>query len=196
MDSEPVANRVLTAALEEIGLRTSYEEVTRELVGLTMDSCVEVVERWLGRALPRGFVDRLRHRTFEAFRRELRAVRGVEQALDSLDVPYCVASSGEHEKMRLTLGLTGLLPRFDGRMFSATEVERGKPHPDLFLHVARRLDVPAEHCVVVEDSLPGVLAARAAGMRVLGYAERSDADELRRAGAVVFDDMARLPRLL
>lgn len=196
VDSEPVANRIFAEALAELGLVTSYEEVCEEFIGLTLTRCVEIVERRLGRAVPGDFVERLQRRTFDAFRRELRAVRGVADALTRIEAPVCVASSGEHEKMRLTLGLTGLLPRFDGRLFSASEVERGKPHPDLFLHVAERMGAAPDRCAVVEDSLPGVLAARAAGMRVYGYVERSDAGRLQAAGAIVFDDMARLPGLL
>ena len=191
-----MANRLFAEALDELGLVTSYEEVCRDFIGLTMMRCVEIVERRLGRAVPDDFVERLQRRTFEAFRCELRAVRGVADALKRIEAQVCVASSGEHEKMRLTLGLTGLLPRFEGRLFSASEVERGKPHPDLFLHAAERMAVPPDRCAVVEDSLPGVLAARAAGMSVYGYAERSDAERLRSAGAIVFDDMARLPGLL
>jgi beta-phosphoglucomutase-like phosphatase (HAD superfamily) len=99
--------------------------------------------------------------------------------------------------MRLTLGLTGLLDRFDGRIFSATEVERGKPAPDLFLHAAERSGVLPARCVVVEDSRSGVEAARAAGMRVLGYAGGiTPRHWLEGAGTVVFDDMAALPELL
>ena len=139
VDSEPVANRVFLRALEEIGLRISFEEVCELFVGLPISRCVEIVERRLGRPVPGDFVRRLQERTFERFRSGLQAVSGVRDALDRLDFPVCVASSGELEKMNLTLGLTGLLPRFEGRMFSATEVARGKPHPDLFLHAAATL---------------------------------------------------------
>ena len=161
-----------------------------------MARCVEIVEERLGRPVPEGFVERLQARTYEAFRAGLRPVRGVAQALERIDLPVCVASSGEHEKMRLTLGLTGLLDRFEGRLFSATEVERGKPHPDLFLLAARSLGARPPRCVVVEDSAPGVLAARAAGMTALGYAGGTDGKPLAAAGARVFHGMAELPDLL
>jgi len=128
VDSEPVANRIFAEALAELGLVTSYEEVCEEFIGLTLTRCVEIVERRLGRAVPGDFVERLQRRTFDAFRRELRAVRGVADALTRIEAPVCVASSGEHEKMRLTLGLTGLLERFDGRLFSATEEAATDPH--------------------------------------------------------------------
>jgi beta-phosphoglucomutase-like phosphatase (HAD superfamily) len=108
----------------------------------------------------------------------------------------CVASSGSHDKMRFSLGLVGLYDRFAGRIFSASEVERGKPAPDLFLHAAARLGHAPVDCVVVEDSPTGVEAARAAGMRVLGYAGRNDAAALEPFADVVFADMAELPALI
>jgi HAD superfamily hydrolase (TIGR01509 family) len=197
VDSEPIANRVFAEALAEIGLAMSYEEVCRRFIGLSMARCLEMVEESLGRPAPEGFVDGLQTRTFEAFRRRgLAAVEGVEAVLDGLDTPVCVASSGEPEKMRLTLGLTGLLPRFEGRMFSAVEVERGKPHPDLFLHAARRMGAEPGRCAVIEDSLPGVQAARAAGMRAFGFAARDAGERLQRAGARVFRSMRDLPSLI
>jgi HAD superfamily hydrolase (TIGR01509 family) len=167
-----------------------------------MKSCIEIVERELGRKVPDDFVARLQARTFDSFRREgVAPPPGLVAALDLLDarrVPYCVASSGEVEKMRLTLGLAGLLPRFERHMFSATMVARGKPFPDLFLHAAKAMGVVAADCVVVEDAVPGVRAARAAGMRVLAYAAAPHADRagLREAGGELFDDMARLPVML
>jgi HAD superfamily hydrolase (TIGR01509 family) len=120
----------------------------------------------------------------------------VVSALDRIDVPVCVASNGNHEKMRLTLSLTGLLPRFEGRMFSVTEVERGKPDPDLFLHAARRMGCAPRSCAVVEDSVFGVRAACAAGMAAYGYAGETEPAALAAAGARVFRNMEELPGLL
>jgi HAD superfamily hydrolase (TIGR01509 family) len=195
VDSEPAAHREFVAALAELGLEPRSDDADA-FVGLSMTRSVEIIEERLGGAVPDDFVARLKERTFRAFRAGLRPVPGVREALDRIPWPYCVASSGEHEKMRLTLGLTGLLPRFEGRMFSATEVKRGKPHPDLFLHAARTLGAAPRDCTVVEDSVPGVRGAVAAGMRVLGYSARTDAGRLTAAGATPFADMARLPTLV
>lgn len=197
VDSEPISNRIFTAVLREIGFDWSYEQVCSRFIGLSMTRCIELVEADLGRPVPEGFLDDLQRRTFEAFRTEgLAAVRGVPQMLDRLDIPFCVASSGEPEKMQTTLGLTGLLPRFAGRMFSAQQVRRGKPAPDLFLFAAESCGVAPERCTVVEDSVPGVQAAVTARMRVFGYAERSDRAALAASGAVVFDSMTDLPGLI
>ncbi|MCP3980940.1 MAG: HAD family hydrolase [bacterium] len=196
VDSEPLANREFTRALNEIGLEIEFDEVCREFIGRSMSSCVETVERRLGRPVPQEFLAQLERATFEAFRRDLRPVPGVRGVVENLDTPYCVASSGPTRKIRLTLGLTGLLPLFEGRIFSAADVGRGKPWPDLFLHAAERMGVTPGDCVVVEDSLPGVQAAVAAGMTVLAYAPRGDASGLAEAGATLFDTMRRLPALI
>ena len=197
VDSEPIANRVFSQMLGEVGLPMDYDETVRTFVGRSAATCVQMVEARIGRPVPEGWVDAWRQRTFDAFSRELEAVEGVEAVLDRLAAPYCVASSGEPAKMRFTLGMTGLLPRFEGRMFSAVEVPRGKPAPDLFLHAARRMRASPERCAVIEDSAVGVRAGVAAGMTVLGYAAMSDPDALRAAGAThVFCRMEELPDLL
>ena len=198
VDSEPPANRVLCATLNELGLEITLADTVRHFIGRSLDSCIERIETEFGLPLADDFRQRLQRRTFAAFRDELRAVPGIVPVIEQLTVPYCVASSGTIEKMRFTLGLTGLLAHFEGRMFSATEVTRGKPHPDLFLHAARRMGHPPERCVVVEDSPPGVAGAIAAGMGVFGYAggALADAAALRAGGATVFADMADLPELL
>jgi HAD superfamily hydrolase (TIGR01509 family) len=196
VDSEPIANRIFSEMLCEAGLPMDYEETVRTFMGRSMPVCVQIASERLGRPLPDGFVDDFRRRTTEAFRRELRAVPGVEAALDALGLPTCVASSGEHAKIRTTLGLTGLLGRFEGRIFSAADVARPKPFPDLFLHAARSMGAAPERCVVVEDTAIGASAGAAAGMRVLGFARVSDPAALAAAGAQVFHDMAELPALV
>ena len=196
VDSERITNTVFAQMLAELGLERSLEEMYRDFVGRSMAACMQRVERLLGRPPPADFRARLEARSFEALRRELRPVEGIGAALDALDVPCCVASSGGHDKMRLTLGVTGLLARFDGRLFSATEVARGKPWPDVFLHAAARMGADPSRTAVVEDSPAGVRAGVAAGMTVFGYAGMMDADALRAAGAVTFRRMEALPELL
>jgi len=197
VDSEPISNRVFTAALRELGFDWSYEQVCDRFIGLSMARCIELIENGLGRSVPENFLPDLQRRTVEAFRTErLQPVRGVVQMLDALEVPFCVASSGELDKMTTTLGLTELLPRFADRMFSAQQVRRGKPAPDLFLFAAESLGIAPERCVVIEDSVPGVQAGVAARMTVFGYAARSDHAALSASGAVVFDSMTDLPGLI
>jgi HAD superfamily hydrolase (TIGR01509 family) len=155
------------------------------------------IEEHLGGQLPEGWSARLGERKREAFEIELRAVDGVVEALDRIPIATCVASSGTHESLRLTLSLTGLYERFEGRIFSATDVRRGKPAPDLFLHAAQRMGVDPAACAVVEDSPFGIQAAKAAGMRAFAYAGGLiPAERLRAPGIVVFEDMRALPELL
>jgi HAD superfamily hydrolase (TIGR01509 family) len=128
---------------------------------------------------------------------KLTAVPGIEAALDEIRLPYCVASSGDHDKMRTTLGITKLLPRFDGKLYSVTEVAKGKPHPDVFLYAAEKHGAQPSFCVVIEDTPTGVMAGIAAGMTVYGYAALTPAYRLLEAGAHgTFTDMALLPSLI
>lgn len=199
VDSEGIANRIFADSLAEAGYPLGLDEVADTFVGLSLDSCFAALERRFGRPEPPGFRERLQQRTYAAFRADLGAVPGVADAIDAVEaagLATCVASSGDHAKMRVSLGATGLWDRFEGRIFSATEVPRGKPHPDLFLYAARRMGVAPADAVVVEDSRPGVRAAVAAGMRAIGYVGGWRPADLAAEGAEPLHDMARLPDLL
>lgn len=194
VDSEPLSNRALADALTAAGHTITVQETTATFIGRSWMSCEEIIRARFG-AVPPGLEADYRERMAAAFEAHLRPVRGIVGALDAIGHPTCVASSGPHDKMRHSLGLTGLYERFEGRIFSAYDVTRGKPAPDLFLHAAATMGHPPRDCVVVEDSPVGVQAARNAGMRVLGYAERTGAARLAAADAV-FADMAELPALI
>ena len=198
VDSEPVSNRIFVQHLERHGIAMTVEAALRDLAGRSLPSCVALLEERYETKLPHDFIAVLQADTMQAFASELKPVRGVAEALDRISLATCVASSSAPAKIRLSLSLTGLLPRFDGRLFSASEVARGKPHPDLFLHAASRMGHAPARSVVVEDAVPGVQAAVAAGMRVLAYAGAAHADvpALRAAGGEIFTDMADLPALL
>jgi HAD superfamily hydrolase (TIGR01509 family) len=196
VDSDRISLRIQAERITALGLPTTYEDCVRDYLGLGMPATLRLLAERLGRPLPDGWAEGLDAEVREAFRRELRPVAGVAAALDAIDLPTCVASSGSQEKMRLTLGLTGLRERFAGRIFSGDEVERGKPAPDLFLHAAERIGAAPGDCVVVEDSPFGAAAARAAGMRALGYAAESDGASLAAEGATVFTTMKDLPTLI
>ncbi|MEU6662429.1 HAD family hydrolase [Streptomyces sp. NPDC046821] len=199
VDSEPISNKLLAAYLTELGHPTSYEDSLRDYMGAAMHRIHDLVEERTGQRLPEDFDDVFHGRVFAAFERELEPVPGAVDVLDKLTadgVPYCVASSGSHERIRVGHRKTGLDKWFDGgRIFSAQDVGRGKPAPDLFLYAAQRMGVAPDRCVVVEDSLLGVQAAVAAGMDVYGFTAMTPADRL--AGATgIFGDMRELPGLL
>lgn len=201
VDSEPAANRLLVRVLAEDGFDVSYEECRRLFVGRTLEAVRGHVEEAIGRPLGDHWPAYIRDETLKAFAEGLSPVEGIESVLLKLAArnrPYCVASSGKFEKMRYTLGATGLLPLVENVLFSAEQVGRGKPAPDLFLYAAREMGHAPETCVVIEDSVPGVQAAVAAGMPVLGYAgdPHTDAAALKREGAHVFHDMSALSGLL
>lgn len=200
VDSEGLMNREFRTMLGEIGLSYTSEETTRTFMGRSMKSCLQIVETQLGRAVPDDFLAVLDERAYAVFARDLKPVDGIEALLDSLDaaaIPYAVASSGSHEKMRTTLGITGLLPRLAGRITSATEVAHGKPAPDVFLLAAERLRTEPARCVVIEDSLLGIEAARAADMRVIGYAAMVSPEAMQAAGAThVVEHMRDVMELL
>ncbi|MEV6385351.1 HAD family hydrolase [Streptomyces sp. NPDC051773] len=199
VDSEPISNRILAEYLTELGHPTSYEESIRDYMGSAMHRIHELVLERTGRTLPGDFDDVFHRRVFTAFERELVAVPGVVPVLEKLvadEVPYCVASSGSHERIRVGHRTTGLDRWFgDGLVFSAQDVGRGKPAPDLFLHAAERMGVAPERCAVVEDSPLGVRAGLAAGMDVYGFTAMTPGEKL--AGARgYFSDMGALLDLL
>ena len=199
VDSERVANEVFARVLDEVcGLQFSLEEMFETFVGRSRQQCLQKVEDLTGEPAPPELDRRYRQDINAALEETVRAVDGIEAVLEGLSVPYCVASSGSHDKMRMTLGRTGLDRFFDSNVFSTSEVENGKPHPDIYLHAARLMGItdPAR-CLVVEDSPVGVEGAVAAGMRVFGYAELMPAHRLNAAGAhLVFDRMRDLPALI
>jgi HAD superfamily hydrolase (TIGR01509 family) len=202
VDSELLAAPILAQVLTELGLPTTAADVDRDFKGRSWEDGLDVIRARRAGAEPWPELrDRYRERLFAAFDAELQAVDGIAHALDALDeagIPRCVASSGDHERIRRGLRAAGLLDRFpDAAIFSVEDVAHGKPAPDLFLHAAAQMSVGPAATVVVEDSPAGVQAGVAAGMRVLGYAHDAPAaNALRAAGAEPFDAMERLPGLL
>jgi len=198
VDSEGHANQILSDLLNQSGgaVNMTREESMALFLGRSLPAIRLLIESRLGHALPGDFEERYHARLFEVFDTELTAVPGVEDVLERIRVPTCVASSGTHERIRRALAATGLLPRFEGRIFSAEDVARGKPAPDLFLHAARRLGVMPSRCAIVEDSPLGVDAANAAGMVAFGFARVTLPAALSHARGGTFSSMAELPALL
>lgn len=199
VDSERLSVGLDVKLLASLGWPLSESEVVERFVGRTDAAMRAEIEAHLGRAIGRewaAFADEY----LRAFAANLEPVPGVVEAVDAVQatgVPTCVASSGDQAKIRRNLAKTGLLERFDGRIFSADDVEHGKPAPDLFLRAASVMGVGPARCAVIEDSRHGVAAARAAGMWAFGYASGvTPGGALAGPTTTVFDDMRDLPALL
>ena len=194
VDSERIAVKIESEGLTALGWALSHEEVIERFVGRTSAyGHSEIVAR-LGSAVAESWASEFRRKYRAALESDVVAVEGVVEALDQIDTLTCVASSSDHEHLRLVLGRTGLYPRFEGRVFSGTEVQYGKPAPDLFLHAAARLGVAPSFCAVIEDSLPGILAAQAAGMNAYAYLGGvTPSDRLLLPGVIPVAHMRDLP---
>ncbi|MDI4234219.1 HAD family hydrolase [Bradyrhizobium sp. Arg237L] len=202
VDSEVISCRAHAEVLTRHGYPITSEQVFDRFLGRSTRQANLEIEAELGRSLPDDFHTQLQDELFRSFEADLQAVPHIHAALDRIAQPVCVASSGSPQRMRVSLGRTALHERFAPNIFSALQVKNGKPAPDLFLFAAGQMKVAPERCLVVEDSLPGITAARAAGMTVLGFCGGSHcgpghAEALRAAGATMtFADMRELPGLI
>lgn len=192
VDSERIGNEVIVDYLAELGLHITLSEALHHFAGRKMADTIHLIEQRLGTTVPDGFLPELRRRMNIAFESRLQPVEGVHALIQSLRIPVCVVSNGPQEKMRVSLGVTGLLPYFEGRIYSGYDCDSWKPDPGLFLHAAQNMGVAPERCAVVEDSLHGILGGIAAGMTVFGYAPDDNNDSLAATGAILFNRMADL----
>jgi len=202
VDSEVISCRAHANALTRHGYPISSEQVSRRFLGRSTKQANLEIETELGRKLPEAYHGDLQDELFRSFEADLEAIRGIHDVLDVVTQAVCVASSGSHQRMQVSLGSTGLHERLAPNIFSSSQVKNGKPAPDLFLFAANQMRMPPERCVVIEDSLAGIAGARAAGMTVFGFCGGSHcgnghAETLLQAGAnLTFADMHQLPELV
>lgn len=203
VDSEPIAMRVFLQTLSRRGLSLAPEMARSRFLGKSLAAISGLILQEFGVELTRPALDLMRVELYEALRLELKAVEGVEAALQALRIPFCVASSSDPERIRLSLKITGLLRYFEPFIFSASMVAAGKPAPDLFLYAAETMQTAPKHCLVIEDSAAGIESALRAGMRVcafLGGSHASDPAHLASIRALglfqTFSDMRLMPDLV
>ncbi|MGI1680068.1 MAG: HAD family phosphatase [Cellvibrionaceae bacterium] len=198
VDSEDIANQVLVKHIQQLGVDITEDHGSRLYRGLSMSTILDKIKSQINFPLPEYFLENLQKETFLHFSRSLKAVSGVESVIIWLmekGYNICVASSGSYDKLDLTLSITGLDSYFAPNIFSASEVQKGKPFPDLFLYAADQMGFAAEECIVIEDSLPGVMAASRANMAVFAYCKcqtKISIDQMSELGATIFHDMNEL----
>lgn len=193
VDSEKLAIKIDQEALATLGLNLSLSDVIEKFVGKSDIQFKAEVERLLGSELPSGWIENLNQEYQIRFEKELKPVDGIYEVLENLKQPYCVASSGNPEKIRNSLRITGLLKFFENRIFSSVEVNNGKPAPDLFLYAAKNMGYVPGDCIVVEDSVAGVQAGLRAGMSVFAYSGSvTESEKLEFPGVKIISDMKML----
>ena len=198
VDTEVLFNQALVEDLGRHGLSLTLEQCMGLFVGGIIPG-VKVEAEKLGAVLPDTWVEDFYVKAYKLLGESTEPIAGIEDALDAIEragIPYCVASNGRVQKMEITLGRTGMLDRFRDVMFSAQAMGTAKPAPDLFLAAAAAFGASPNECVVVEDSLTGVLAAKRASMKCYGYGRHGGGEALVAEQAILFDDMAQLPSLL
>jgi HAD superfamily hydrolase (TIGR01509 family) len=196
VDSEEVTNQIIAEMAGELGVKMTGEEATAAFGGKTLDAVLYKMRELSGDEIPDDWLPRLIKRVSEAWKTELSPVDGVRDLLENLKIPICVASNGEPIHINQSLKMTGLHDFFDGNIFSAADIGVPKPAPDLFLYVAKKMGFKPEQCVVVEDSVTGVIAASRAKIKVYGLVKLCSAEELENAGAIPFTSMRDLSSLL
>ncbi len=198
VDSEGPSNRLVAAEVTALGLPMTLEESMVAFVGRRLSDIPPIIEPRLGHPVPSGWVGQLRDKLIATLA-EVAAMPGAHEALratTALGLPYRIASNSSHEEMAVKFERVAMVDLVHGRTHSARDVRAGKPAPDLFLHAAAAEGVPPAACLVIEDSVPGAQAARAAGMACVGLAPHGDDPALRAAGAVLIRSFDELPAIL
>ena len=203
VDSEPLSVRVLVATMRDLGLSMTEADCYEHFLGRSLSSLKATLRDNYKKTLTDHQLAIMRERLYDLYRAELKPIPGIAQTLEDLKLPYCVASSSQPDRIRLSLELTGLIGYFGNRVFSSTMVEHGKPAPDLFLHAASAMGAAPEGCIVIEDSPAGFEAARRASMRAFAFVGGSHAGPAglsktiaQMQPSIIFEHMEMLPALI
>ena len=196
VDSEGISEKVLSEMSLNIGVNLSAHLRDRKYVGKSFDYIFKHIEKECNIKLPDNFEKLFRVKTFEAFREGIQPIPGVKDLLNEIHIPFCVASNGPVEKIRLNLELTGLIDKFEGKIYSAYELQKWKPDPALFLHAAKQMGFEAQECLVIEDSVVGVEAAQAGGFNVLGYVGNQSGHPLGNIDILLIRNMKELGHIV
>lgn len=196
VDTEKIGNGILLSMAAEHGFDMKIEEAYRNFNGRNLQECFQEIENSIGKKLPDTFESDYRERSFEAFKSEVKPMEGVVSFIESLKIPYCVASSGPVDKIRLNLEVAGLLDKFENKIFSSYQINSWKPDPEIFLHAAKQMGFEVQDCIVIEDSKAGVISGIKGGFKVFGFANGFNNEDLQKEGAILFNSYKELNNLL
>lgn len=189
IDSETIAIGVMVDMANELGANIPVEGAVTKFKGKSFNLCMDVISNAINKPLPESFEADYRVRTFKAFKESIQPIDGIKDVLENIKLPFCVASSGPENKIKLNLEVTGLLSFFENKIFSCYAIQKWKPEPDIFLWAAKTMGFKPEECLVIEDSMSGVRAAKAGGFDVFGFTAHDYNDELKTEATNTFNNM-------
>lgn len=196
VDTEKIGNGIMLSMAAEYGFEMKLEDAYRDFNGRNLKECFLHIEKAIGKKLPDNFESDYREKSFEAFRTQVKPMEGIVSFLDKLKIPYCVASSGPVDKIRLNLEVAGLLDKFENKIFSSYQIKSWKPEPGIFLHAAKEMRFEVKDCIVIEDSKAGVIAGIQGGFKVYGFANGFNNEDLEKEGAILFNSYEELKDIL
>jgi HAD superfamily hydrolase (TIGR01509 family) len=196
VDSEPIGNKVMVELANALGANIDLDYAYLHFKGNSLYKCMQHIRNIIEKELPADFESEYRRISFQRFKKEIQPVEGVVDLVQSLNVPFCVASSGPENKIRLNLELTGLLPYFENKIFSCYAIEKWKPDPEIFIWASKMMGFHSSECVVIEDSIHGVEAAINGGFDVFAFTANDLNDELQEKATKTFDSMLNLKEML
>ena len=196
VDSEAISAKIFKEMAAELGFKLDFESVLEQITGTSMTDNLKFFSENIDGELPEDFESEFRKRSYEAFKTDLKPIKGIHDLLEKINIPVGVASSGPVEKIKLNLTTTNLIDYFGNNIFSCYEIGSWKPEPEIYLHAAKKMGFKPCECAVIEDSLAGVQSAKAGGFNVFGFANDKNETAFKELGATVFSDMAELGKLL
>jgi HAD superfamily hydrolase (TIGR01509 family) len=196
VDSERITSQIIVDLANDLGANIDFEYAVNRYTGTSLEFVMSDIESRTEQKVTEDFKKQYRSKSYEAFKNELQPIEGIRELLEKLNIPICVASNGPLDKMMLNLKVTKLIDYFNENLFSAYEIGFWKPDPTLFLHAAENMGFQPHECVVIEDSISGIKAAKTGGFDVYGFAQKNHEKAFENEGAIVFSKMSDLPNLL
>lgn len=196
VDSEPISNQILADMANVLGANIDLDFAMKHFKGSHFKDCIKIIESRINQPVPGTFETEYRTQSLEAFEKHLKPIKGINEVIEHLTLPFCVASSGMESKMRFNLNKVGLLPYFENKLFSCYTIQKFKPEPDVFLWAAKTMGFKPHECIVIEDSVLGVQGAVNGGFDVFGFTQHDTNNELDALATKTFNDMGDLLKML